>query len=142
MSHLNEEPLGELTLAEWAIVSGTPDRPACCGSCRNHSLVFNRCLTCGADEQVRYGCQHRIGLGNKCAECRSVEQADDALRGIRGDPVRVAAWLAEVMRLLDRVGKIQLVNNRHELLAAQVKAGELYQDYKRVAEDLERLVSE
>lgn len=115
----------ELFLDEERIVAGTPEMPAACSYCTEYRKVFNVCQNCGRDERVRFGCKHRIGLGDLCAECRESEILEE--REVE-QAEKATEWATYAKRLeglvVDFCG-LKLMNNREELLALQVRAMDL-----------------
>lgn len=101
----------ELTVEEEGAVSGSPDFPAYCGHCGSYSKVFNQCTKCGNDERTRHGCEHRIGLGGVCDQCRTKPPRELLVQ--HGD---------QIPSLLERFSELKLTNNRAPLLALQVEA--------------------
>jgi hypothetical protein len=119
-----------ITLAEeqeeQRILAGTPNSPAWCDGCLNYAKVYNVCRHCGRDERARYGCRHRLGIGDICNECRADDIRTEGVAKLTAD----AETLKAVLLLLDEFCRVKLVNNRVDLLALQLRGIVLLEQLK------------
>lgn len=115
-----------LTPEQARIVSGTMKSPAWCNNCLAYTKIFNRCAECGRDERARYGCEHRIGVGGICNQCRGKESAQEALHDLRGELGTFIANREQLLWLLHRFASLSR-SRKHmsQMLALQVEASEL-----------------